>query len=274
MIKKIISGGQIGADQAALDVAIKLGISHGGWIQKGRKTQSGLLPEKYKLKEMPTSSFIKRIEQNVVDADGTIIISHGALTGGANYSQKMTTKHGRPCIHIDLSNIPIFIAASRINTWVAEHNIEVLNVTGSRTSEDPKIYNDAMLIIENAILLDLGKVRPSENLMDYGIGKDLNKLSIIPKTVDEAVDEIIAAMPLNEKVKVANLKKEDLAQTSFSLGLYIKDQWFRKNMNRELFESCIDISGNNQLNENGAAFVIIQKLWNSLRETHRLRVVK
>ncbi|KKL12839.1 hypothetical protein LCGC14_2531730, partial [marine sediment metagenome] len=29
MIKKIISGGQTGADQAALDAAIRLGIPHG-----------------------------------------------------------------------------------------------------------------------------------------------------------------------------------------------------------------------------------------------------
>jgi hypothetical protein len=35
MIKKIISGGQTGADQAALDVVIKLDIPHGGWIPKG-----------------------------------------------------------------------------------------------------------------------------------------------------------------------------------------------------------------------------------------------
>lgn len=32
MLKKIISGGQTGADRAALDVAIKLEIPHGGWI--------------------------------------------------------------------------------------------------------------------------------------------------------------------------------------------------------------------------------------------------
>lgn len=274
MIKKIISGGQIGADQAALDVAIKMGISHGGWIQKGRKTQSGLLPDKYQLKEMPTASFIKRIEQNVMDSDGTVIISHGELTGGANYSQKMTTKHGRPCLHVDLSIIPIFIAASRINTWTEEHHIDVLNVTGARTSEDPKIYDETMLILENAILLGLGKVKSSEHLIDYGIGKDLDKLSRVPKTVDEAVADIITDMLLHERVKMANLKKEDLTQTSFSLGLYIKEQWFRKDMNRELFESCREISGKDQLNENGAAFVIIQKLWSNLRETHRLRVVK
>jgi hypothetical protein len=40
MIKKIISGGQTGADRAALDTAIKLGIHHGGWISKGRKAEA------------------------------------------------------------------------------------------------------------------------------------------------------------------------------------------------------------------------------------------
>ena len=54
MIKKIISGGQTGADQAALDVAIKLNIPHGGWIQKGRKTEEGPLPDQYLLQEMPS----------------------------------------------------------------------------------------------------------------------------------------------------------------------------------------------------------------------------
>jgi predicted Rossmann fold nucleotide-binding protein DprA/Smf involved in DNA uptake len=37
-ITKIISGGQAGADRAALDMAIELGIPHKGWVSKGRKT--------------------------------------------------------------------------------------------------------------------------------------------------------------------------------------------------------------------------------------------
>jgi hypothetical protein len=32
MIEKIVSDGQTGADQAALDATIELGIPHGGWI--------------------------------------------------------------------------------------------------------------------------------------------------------------------------------------------------------------------------------------------------
>jgi hypothetical protein len=43
MVKKIASGGQTGADQAALDVVIKLRISHGGWIPKGQLTENGVL---------------------------------------------------------------------------------------------------------------------------------------------------------------------------------------------------------------------------------------
>lgn len=44
MFTKIISGGQTGADRAALDVAIELDIPHGGWIPTGRKTEDGTLP--------------------------------------------------------------------------------------------------------------------------------------------------------------------------------------------------------------------------------------
>ena len=55
MLKKIISGGQTSADQAALDAAIKLGIDHGGWIPKGRTTETGILHENYDLREMPTN---------------------------------------------------------------------------------------------------------------------------------------------------------------------------------------------------------------------------
>ncbi|MBW1714279.1 MAG: hypothetical protein JRJ77_00395 [Deltaproteobacteria bacterium] len=46
MISKIISGGQTGADQAALDIAIKFGIPHGGWIARGRKNENGRLPDR------------------------------------------------------------------------------------------------------------------------------------------------------------------------------------------------------------------------------------
>jgi len=37
MIDKIVSGGQTGADRAALDFAIRHNMPHGGWVPKGRR---------------------------------------------------------------------------------------------------------------------------------------------------------------------------------------------------------------------------------------------
>lgn len=51
MLKKIIPGGQTGADQAGLDVAIKHGNPHGGAIPKGRLTEDGVYPKSTSLKK-------------------------------------------------------------------------------------------------------------------------------------------------------------------------------------------------------------------------------
>jgi hypothetical protein len=151
MVKKIISGGQTGADQAALDVAIKLGISHGGWIPKGRLTETGMLDDKYHLKEMETANYNKRTEQNVIDSDGTLIISHGKLTGGSEYTRDMALGHGRPWLHIDLNKIEPFQAARQIKSWIAKYEIKVLNVAGPRASKDTAICRSTTDVLERAL---------------------------------------------------------------------------------------------------------------------------
>jgi len=175
MIDKIISGGQTGADQAALDVAIKLDIPHGGWIPKGRKTEAGILPSKYKLKEMATANYPKRTEKNVVDSDGTLILSHGKLTGGSALTRKMANQHGRPCLHIDLTKTIAFNAALKISTWVEENSISVLNVAGSRASKDARIYDAAMDILESAYYLGLSKSPEPESLQRSNQPRTVNE---------------------------------------------------------------------------------------------------
>ncbi|MGZ3605599.1 MAG: YpsA SLOG family protein, partial [Thermodesulfobacteriota bacterium] len=50
-IERIISGGQTGVDRAALDVALELSISCGGWCPKGRKAEDGPIDTYYPLRE-------------------------------------------------------------------------------------------------------------------------------------------------------------------------------------------------------------------------------
>jgi hypothetical protein len=78
MIKKIVSGGQTGADRGALDAALECGIETGGWVPKGRLAEDGVIPEKYMgLKEAPSKEPAVRTTLNVRDSDATLIVSRG-----------------------------------------------------------------------------------------------------------------------------------------------------------------------------------------------------
>jgi len=57
MLRKIISGGQTGADRAGLDFAIETGLEHGGYVPRGRKAEDGRIDERYNLVELSTSSY-------------------------------------------------------------------------------------------------------------------------------------------------------------------------------------------------------------------------
>ena len=274
MLKKIISGGQVGADQGALDAAIKYNFPYDGWIQKGRKTQNGLLPDKYELEEMPVAGFKEKIEQNVIGSDGTVIISHGHLSGGADYSQKMTEKHNRPCLHIDLNVTPPFMASPEINTWIIENDIEVLNVTGSRSSEDMNVHRDTFYIIEGTILLSLVNAKSGKKLTDYDRKELLNKLPIPPKTVDEAVEKMLNDLDLESKVKIAKMDLNNLAIIHSKLQGYLKNAFGVWHGNKELLTDCRITSGEPIRDEDEATYVILKSLWEKLREGHTLRVVK
>ncbi len=271
MIKKIISGGQTGADRAALDVAIKLDIPHGGWIPKGRKTEDGTLPEIYKLKEMPTASYPERTEQNVIDSDGTLIIARGKLTGGSDYTRQMTLKHRKQLLGIDLNLNSHFDAASLIVSWVKLQRVQVLNVAGPRASKDPGIYSDVLRILEQVIQILIDEDKKSG--VDFG--PDIKrKPSKLPKTVDQAVDRLIGELPLKDKTTIANMAENDLITLQFTLGTYIGREFGIWSGNRQLMESCEIISGDVHLPPDFAPTVIIKELWSRLRETHKMRVVE
>jgi predicted Rossmann-fold nucleotide-binding protein len=73
----IISGGQTGADRAALDFAIEHGIPHGGWCPRGRIAEDGPIPLCYSLRETPSRRYAQRTEWNVRDSHATVVFTIG-----------------------------------------------------------------------------------------------------------------------------------------------------------------------------------------------------
>lgn len=140
IVTRIVSGGQTGADRAALDAARGLGCPYGGWLPAGRKTEEGPLPPCYQLREIHSGSYRERTEQNVIDSDGTLIVSHGTLAGGSLLTRQLAQKHGRPHLHVDLDTLSPDEALMATAAWIRQKKIGVLNVAGPRASGDPAIY--------------------------------------------------------------------------------------------------------------------------------------
>lgn len=267
MLKKIISGGQTGADRGALDAAIKLGISHGGWIPKGRKTEAGPLPDKYQLTEMKTVSYAARTERNIIDSDGTLILSHGSLRGGSALTLRLAAKHGRPCLHMDLSMTPKFQAALKISQWLSDHGIRVLNVAGPRASHDSAIYEDTFQVIESVYFLNLSA------------GKGLNlpaepHSEEAPQNVQQAVAFLAEKLSLQERTRIANMAETELGALRVPLGEFVTNHFGLWYGNPRLMASCRFLSKNPKLTPDMAVDFILHCLWRKLRDTYKIRVIK
>lgn len=257
-LTKIISGVQTGADRAALDFALEFNIPHGGWVPKGRKAEDGVIPDIYELQEMPTASYPKRTEQNVMDSEGTLIFSHGELTGGSALTQQFARRHERPSMHVDLTCMRGVAAARQIASWISEHKIKVLNVAGSRASNDPAIYAETLAVLRNLFLLG-------------SFAEDTPRL---PTSVEKAVKALISALSLTDRSRIARMREDELGVFHHTLGQYIRNRFGLWSGNEKLKASCRTVSAEPGLSEDGCSALIIRELWSELRKTHALRAVK
>jgi Circularly permutated YpsA SLOG family len=135
---KIVSGGQTGADRAALDWALTHGVECGGWCPKGCKAEDGPIDPKYPLKETP-SECIQRPEWNVRDSDATILFSiEPTLTGGSQRTMEFARKHGKPHLHLCAGNDT---SAEKLRAFFEYHDVKVLNVAGPRAAQSQRLIS-------------------------------------------------------------------------------------------------------------------------------------
>ncbi len=153
MIEKFISGGQTGADQAALDVAVKYNIPYGGWIPKGRRTEAGPLPARYRMSLMPSAEYRDRTLKNIQDSHGTAVLYRNRLMGGSKLTRQLARTEGKPCMAVNLETHDPFETAVTLQSFRDEYQINVLNIAGPRASHDPDIYMDVKMVLEIFVYL-------------------------------------------------------------------------------------------------------------------------
>lgn len=161
-IRKIISGGQTGVDQAAVDAAMKRGVSYGGWCPQGRINENGKIDVKYvRFIEVDgefssdKENYDTRTIRNIQDSDGTLIIVPAwplpaQIKDGTLLTIAAVETNKKPHLVIKLSE-DRSVNIREIAYWAKENNIKILNVAGPRESNSPGIYELSEKLIEDVI---------------------------------------------------------------------------------------------------------------------------
>ncbi|MEA2060111.1 MAG: putative molybdenum carrier protein [Thermodesulfobacteriota bacterium] len=273
MIKKIISGGQTGADRAALDTAIKFNLFHGGWVPACRKAEDGRLSDRYHMDEMPTDSYPMRTEQNILDSRGTLIISRGRLTKGSLLTQNLAAKLKKPCCHIDLLKMDEFEAAIIVNSFVADYSIDVINIAGPRASSDPDIYRSVKAVLETIIYMGIMESDPEDLALNHPVILE-RKPEKKCGNIADSVAFLAKKLPLKTRSFIANSDDVQTAFVYFTLTDYIRVKLDLDRGNRSLMKECAEKLGGDTVYTEDAVMVIIKALKACLEKNHVLRIVR
>jgi hypothetical protein len=277
MMRKIISSGRTGVEMAALDVAMKLGLSHGGWAQRGMRNEDGPISARYGLQEAVALGFKKAMEKNILESDGTLLFTRGKKSAETRFAVETALKHQRQFLHVDLSQHSAFEAASLVSSWASMNHVFIIFVTGPVTSHDGAIYQQVKKILETAFYLEFVKTglhpeHPEKTvtltqLSDYDAAE-------LPRSVNEAVQQLKEVLPLKDRTVMANMQADELNHLKTGLGEYIKQKFGLYLDNRQLIESCAELGKLIKPLPDEACAVILRALWQDLRSTHKLRVIK
>ena len=148
-VARLVSGGQTGADRAALDWARAHGVERGGWCPRGGLAEDhpeppGLLAE-HPLRETPSASYGQRTEWNVRDSDATLVlVLPGAEpTGGTALTLDLAVRLDRPHL-LARTDEP-----DTVRAWLTTlPDGSVLNVAGPRESTAPGIHAAVLALLE------------------------------------------------------------------------------------------------------------------------------
>jgi hypothetical protein len=143
ILKKIISGGQTGADTAALEAAKAAMIETGGAMPSGFKNESGLWPQykyEYDMYEISATDYPSRTRENIIKSDATLIITKRMSSNGTQLTQNLCHSLGKPCFcHTKTSMLYDESCSPIIVDWLIKNKVSVLNVAGNRASLAPDI---------------------------------------------------------------------------------------------------------------------------------------
>lgn len=152
-LRRIVSGGQTGVDQAALRAAKASGLTIGGWCPPGRVCESGIIPAEFSLQETPREQSpealdvarSQRTEWNVRDSDATLVLrAMGRSDPGTDWAVGCAIRYGRSHFECDPTDPE---AIRKIAEWLEHLEAQTLNVAGPSESSVPGIGEQVFTLL-------------------------------------------------------------------------------------------------------------------------------
>ena len=150
MIKKLVSGGQTGADMGIVAAGARLGIPTGGLVPRGWKTELGPAPELERLgfAESDSDDYAERTRRNIEQSDATLIFATNPDSDGSRLTIEHAGRVGKPFLALDPFE-PAAIEA--VGQWLDSVRPGVLNVAGNRESRSPGITEQVGKVLYAAL---------------------------------------------------------------------------------------------------------------------------
>lgn len=153
---RIRSGGQSGADRAALDAALLIGLPYEGWCPKGGWAEDfpkppGLLTKYPLLVETPSAFPGQRTEWNVRDSAATLVLAPDSnyRSSGTDFTIECARKYSKPCSIVHYLDDDAAVAVRSAMSRLQEN--QSLNVAGPRESEHPGAYDRCLAVLVEAL---------------------------------------------------------------------------------------------------------------------------
>lgn len=144
-LKKVISGGQTGADIAGLYAAREHGLETGGQAPEGYLTTVGCMPELADFGLTAAGSYSQRTLVNVKSSDATLVLSNNPGSTGTALTIKYCVQQRKPYLLVhttefiqhtatrgDAGVAPSEELIGSVVEFIRRHRCTTLNVAGNR----------------------------------------------------------------------------------------------------------------------------------------------
>jgi hypothetical protein len=191
-LRKVISGGQTGADQAGLVAAKRFGLETGGQIPKGFRTLTGPRPDlgpMFGITEHASDDYAPRTYCNVHDSDGTVRLAGNFSSRGEVCTKKAIDKYKRHVFDVDLTDPP---PVRDFVGWLTGHDIGVLNVAGNAEETFAGCFRLSMKFLCEAFFL-MG-LEMSVSVREVLAGLGLDPAHMVVTHQDKAVSSLTVTL--------------------------------------------------------------------------------